>query len=232
MSQTPTDTQLPLFPLNLVLYPGMVLPLHIFEPRYQAMINQCLDERKPFGVVLIADGTAEGETAARPFSIGTTARIVQVQRMAEGRMNIWTVGETRFNLLDYDLTADSYLLGQVEYLEEVSPDAVILQDTMNTLSDLFDTYVNLLIKLNDEDPEDLEYELANDPNTLSYQVAAALNIASAEKQKLLEMDQAQDRLNLEVKILEREIDLLNDMLRSQTANKTQELPWGGEVNLN
>src|SRR5260370_9109547 len=80
---------LPLFPLDLVLLPGVPLPLHVFEPRYKEMIGECLDEKKPFGVVRASsDGVAE---------IGCTAEIVEVtKRYADGRMDILTPGVERF----------------------------------------------------------------------------------------------------------------------------------------
>ncbi|HQF70729.1 MAG TPA: LON peptidase substrate-binding domain-containing protein, partial [Promineifilum sp.] len=67
--------ELPLFPLNLVLFPGMPLPLHIFEERYKEMVADCLRENRPFGVVLIAEGRAEGGAPARPHVVGCTAEI-------------------------------------------------------------------------------------------------------------------------------------------------------------
>ncbi|MEZ4622859.1 MAG: LON peptidase substrate-binding domain-containing protein [Caldilineaceae bacterium] len=89
---------LPLFPLkNVVLFPGMVLPLHIFEPRYREMINRCIDEQLPFGVVLIEEGTEIGE-AATPHRIGTGAKIIRVERLEDGRMNITALGTERFQI--------------------------------------------------------------------------------------------------------------------------------------
>jgi len=88
---------LPLFPLNMVLFPGQLLPLHIFEPRYRVLVEECLSARLAFGVVLIREGQEAGEQAAS-FDVGTTARISQVERLPDGRMNIMSVGETRFKV--------------------------------------------------------------------------------------------------------------------------------------
>ncbi len=90
-------TALPLFPLRTVLFPGQLLPLHIFEPRYRLLIEECLAGQLAFGVVLIREGHEVGETAT-PFDVGTTARIGQVERLPDGRMNILCVGEARFKL--------------------------------------------------------------------------------------------------------------------------------------
>lgn len=104
--------KLPLFPLRVVLFPGMTLPLHIFEPRYREMINLCLDTERPFGVVLIRSGVEVG-VAAEPYPIGTSARLVGVERLPDGRMNIETVGDQRFRILAVHHEA-SYLTGTVE----------------------------------------------------------------------------------------------------------------------
>jgi Lon protease-like protein len=83
--------EIPLFPLNTVLFPGMPLPLHIFEDRYKGMINQSIQEATPFGVVLIREGAEVGDTAI-PYDVGTSAFVTQVERLPDGRMNINTVG--------------------------------------------------------------------------------------------------------------------------------------------
>ena len=106
--------RLPLFPLRTVLFPGMALPLHIFEERYRLMIGRCMEERSPFGVVLIRSGEEVG-AAAEPHDIGTTARIASVQRLEDGRMNLVALGEQRFRILQLD-NSGPYLAGDVEYL--------------------------------------------------------------------------------------------------------------------
>ena len=106
-------SELPLFPLNMVLFPGMPLPLHIFEERYKAMIGDCLEREEPFGIVLIKEGQEVGDPAD-PFRIGTTARIVQSERLQEGRMNILTTGESRFELVEITQRVP-HLVAQVKY---------------------------------------------------------------------------------------------------------------------
>ena len=96
---SPDLVELPLFPLNLVLFPGMRLPLHIFEERYKTMIGECIDSNSPFGVLLIKEGAEAGGTA-EPFRVGTTARITQNTQLDGGRLNILTIGEKRFQLIE------------------------------------------------------------------------------------------------------------------------------------
>src|ERR1035437_897137 len=97
--------ELPLFPLNVVLFPGQTLPLHIFEPRYRTMIQRCIEQGQPFGVVLAR------EEDASPYTIGTAARITQIERLPDGRMNILTVGVERFILQNVYEGEDEYLIG-------------------------------------------------------------------------------------------------------------------------
>src|SRR5436190_23708479 len=107
---------IPLFPLSEVLFPGMMLPLHIFEPRYRVMMKHCIDGKLPFGVVLITRGSAESPRAEF-FSVGTTARITRVQQVEDGRLYIATVGEQRFRIIE-TLEDQPYLQGKVEMIPE------------------------------------------------------------------------------------------------------------------
>ena len=108
--------ELPLFPLNLVLFPGMRLPLHIFEERYKAMIGECIENNSPFGVLLIKEGLEAG-SPAEPYRVGTTARITQNTQLEGGRLNILTMGERRFELIEIVKTTP-FMLGNIRYLAE------------------------------------------------------------------------------------------------------------------
>ena len=91
--------EIPLFPLNTVMFPDMPMPLHIFEDRYKLMIKTCIEEKRPFGIVLIREGTAENGPLATPHDIGCTVEITQVQTMEDGRMLIMVIGQERFRIL-------------------------------------------------------------------------------------------------------------------------------------
>lgn len=110
--------ELPLFPLHSVLCPGIALPLHIFEPRYREMVGHCLETGSPFGVVLIRDGREVGPLAGHIAEVGTTAAIRQAGRYPDGRLDIVTVGETRFRIVSVDSASQAYLVGTVEELDE------------------------------------------------------------------------------------------------------------------
>src|SRR5438045_824148 len=104
--------ELALFPLNTVLFPGQKLPLHIFEQRYRQMIGRCLDERLPFGIVLIAEGNEVGGSAtAHP--VGMMVEITDVNRLADGRMNLVVEGKERFQIQEI-LQQQPYMTARIQ----------------------------------------------------------------------------------------------------------------------
>src|SRR5689334_13779958 len=111
-------TELPLFPLHSVLFPGVALPLHIFEGRYRSMVGHCISAGEPFGVVLIRDGLEVGDAPVSLAEIGTTAIIRQAGRYPDGRMDIVTVGGRRFRIEELHEDREPYLVGEVEILDE------------------------------------------------------------------------------------------------------------------
>src|SRR5436309_15818817 len=110
---------LPLFPLSAVLFPGNVLPLHIFEERYKLLVRRCRDSDGKMGIVAIRKGEEVGETA-EPHDVGTLARITRIDALSEGRINLAVVGERRFRIsrLDRD---EPYLRGQVDLISDDAP---------------------------------------------------------------------------------------------------------------
>jgi Lon protease-like protein len=136
-----------LFPLQSVLFPGMRMPLHIFEERYKVMIRECIEEDAPFGVLLIRVG-AEVGGAAVPHGVGTTARINQVEYLDDGRMNIFAIGERRFRVVELH-TTQAYLSGEVEIVES-EPDSAAARAMMPQAYDLFNDYFKLYLALSDQ----------------------------------------------------------------------------------
>ena len=90
--------RLRLFPLNTVLFPGAILNLHVFEPRYHQMISECLDSNEAFGVVLIREGAEAGDADVMPHEVGTTAEICDVTPLPAGRFYVSTTGRRRFRI--------------------------------------------------------------------------------------------------------------------------------------
>lgn len=193
--------ELPLFPLkNVVLFPGMALPLHIFEMRYREMINRCIDEGLPFGVVLIQEGNEVGATA-KPHMVGTTARIGQVQRLDDGRMNITALGVQRFRILEFD-HSHSYLSATVRHFPVVNGGTKQAMELAQIVRPRIVEYVDLLGQASGQQ---LQIDvLPEDPTALAFLVAIALQVNPAVKQKLLECVGVPEMLISEANLLLRE----------------------------
>ena len=204
--------ELPLFPLNTVLFPGMPLPLHIFEPRYREMIGFCSETEKPFGVVLIREGSEVGEPAT-PFDVGTLARIVGLDRMQDGRMNIVTVGTRRFRLVSYSAEKKSYMVGDVEPLPD-DPDAPSRSaGLVDEVASLARRYVAMVQAALEQDLVPLQ--LPDSAEEMSYVVGGSLRVHNPERQRLLETTSTAQRLELEKAILAREIGTLDGFLQQR-----------------
>src|SRR4029077_16917331 len=163
--------RIPLFPLNVVLFPGEELPLHIFEPRYRRMVRECLDGRSPFGLLLAMD---DGVTR-----VGCTAEILEVvKRYPDGRMDIVTVGRDPFRIVEL-FTEDSLLEGQIDYLED--REAPVEPKCKCKLIEEYETCHTLLFN---SLPRNLDEGLEGE---LSYAVASTLPIDLLCKQQILEL---------------------------------------------
>jgi uncharacterized protein len=198
--------RLPIFPLGAVLFPGLVLPLHVFEERYRLLVRDLLggDEPYRFGVVSIELGHEVGPGAARRLaSVGCTAEVHDVQRHEDGRYDLVTTGERRFRVEDVDESLP-YLQADVTMLpEEDGPGAA---GAVAPVSGLFRRYCERLVEHGAE-VTDLE-ELPGEPLALSYLVAASLVLDRSDKQRLLRAEHAAARLRLEYQLLRRENLLL------------------------
>ena len=197
---------LPLFPLNVVLFPGMALPLHIFEERYKAMIGDCIEHEKPFGVVLIKSGKEVGGPA-EPFSTGTTARVVKVERLEEGRMYILATGEHRFETEEVTKTTP-HLEGRIRFLEEEpgeTPD-----EAMAEFREEYGAYIKNLSSL--AGGWTSQPVTPQDPVTLSYSAAANLDMHLHERQAVLEAPTAGKRLERLLPIIRRVNTVLEEAL--------------------
>lgn len=203
--------QLPLFPLNVVLFPGMVLPLYIFEPRYREMIGRCLEEKSPFGVALIREGSEVGE-AAVPYKVGTAARILRTQNESDGRMRITVVGTQRFRIEQLD-TSHSYLSATVVPLPVTGGGTKLAAELMQRLRPKITDYVDVLARASNQQIS-LD-RLPQDPKTLAFLVAIALQINNDEKQALLELPGVPEMLARENALLAREVLLLRHMADTQ-----------------
>jgi Lon protease-like protein len=204
--------------LGTVLFPGLVLPLHIFEERYRTLVRELVaatgDGPHEFGVVTLRRGLevqqpAEGDTAPAPvtapqlYDVGCTAELRQVTELPDGRFDIVTVGRRRFKVVSIESGASPYLTAEVEWL----PDDAVGDDVADRLAArvlaAFRTYLSLL-----RPDSDVLDQVPDDPTVLSHLVAASAQLTTDERHLLLAAPDTATRLRTELKLLTREAGLL------------------------
>ena len=198
---------LPLFPLNVVLFPSGFLPLHIFEERYKLMIRRCLDSDSEFGVVLIREGVEVGGTA-EPHAVGTVARIVDVKRADDGRMNIMVTGRDRFRI-ETVIHREPYMEGTVTALDDdgaETPGADLLADMRQAVAE----QIRLLHGLRGGWVR--EPKTPQDPADLSWLVCTLLQAGNDVKQALLEEPSTAARLRAQLPLLRSNAAVLRERL--------------------
>lgn len=186
-SASESTAEIPLFPLNTVLFPGGPLPLRIFEPRYVDMVRYCMRERAPFGVVLIRAGVEAGGEVTRTAEVGTSARIVDFFQMPDGLLGITCLGERKFRVVDRRVQSDGLNMGTVEW---AAPERA---------ADLPSEYVHLAQLLKKVLPElgDMYQSVPkhfDDAGWVSARLAEILPVNLAEKQTCLELEDPLQRL--------------------------------------
>ena len=199
--------ELPLFPLDVVLFPGEELPLHIFEPRYRLMINECYEHKKPFGVILVRPESEHLKEI--PYSVGTMAEIEIFDRLEDGRMNLIARGLQRFRILDQH-RQKPYLSGLVEVYEDRAEQDQDLTTDARQARELFNSYLQNLLEVVGK--EDIEFNLPTAPEELSHFIAYFLDVRNERKQQLLELTSTAQRLEEEIDILRNEVPVMRQML--------------------
>jgi uncharacterized protein len=203
---------LPLFPLSTVLFPGMRLPLHVFEERYRTLVAELLDGPEPrqFGVIAIRSGREVGASGvAALHEVGCVAVVRQVAAHADGRYDLQTVGTERFRLASIDRSRP-YLRGEVELLPDgvaepgAAEGAAVV--VVRQVQAGFRAYLNALA---DQGGGVISVaDLPDEPVLLSYVIGAAMIIDLPERQSLLAAPDALSRLRLERSLLVRETAML------------------------
>jgi Lon protease-like protein len=212
---------LPLFPLTTVLFPGMRLPLHIFEPRYRQLVADLLEQPEPrqFGVIAIRKGRETGvDGITALYDVGCVAAVRQVDPREDGRFDLLTVGAQRFRLHRMDRSRP-YFQGEVELLAEETGDAAAAAYATRRVQAAFRGYLNALA---DRGGGVISVaDLPDDPLLLSYVVGAATIIDLPERQSLLAAPDAVTRLRAERALLARE----TGMLRATTSRPAPDFKY-------
>jgi Lon protease-like protein len=151
--------ELPLFPLNTVLCPGIALPLHVFEDRYRALVRHCLETTSPFGIVLIREGREVGPGATSLRGVGTIAEIRDAGRHDDGRFDLLVVGTRRFGIRRLVEAPRPYLVADVDILDETVGDATTAERLAGAATRRFVTYLELLQPRSGETSEEIDVRI-------------------------------------------------------------------------
>jgi Lon protease-like protein len=179
---------IPLFPLNVVLFPDGPLPLRIFETRYYDMVRRCMREGRGFGVVLIREGREVGLSDTDIYDVGTMAEITDFHQLSDGLLGLSCVGRQRFRIIERSRQSDGLNLGEVEWLSPqrslpVPPRHARLSKLLSTvLPQLGEVYANIEMRL-------------DDAAWVGHRLAEILPIPLADKQHYLEIDDPVERLD-------------------------------------
>ncbi|MCG6493125.1 LON peptidase substrate-binding domain-containing protein [Kitasatospora sp. A2-31] len=221
--------RLPLFPLNTVLYPGLVLPLNVFEERYRRLVADLLalpeDQPRRFGILAIRDGrevapvraddgpagpldglgTVTGDPLEAMYHVGCVADLASAQEQPDGRYELLVTGTTRFRLRSVD-TGGPYLVGEIEPIEEQPGEGA--GALAAGVERAFRTYQKRLAGAREASTVGHQ-QLPDDPQVLSYLVAAASVLGTPVKQELLACPDTAQRLRTELELLRRETSVLS-----------------------
>jgi ATP-dependent Lon protease len=185
--------ELPIFPLAVVLFPGVPLPLHIFEPRYRQMLNDIRVNNNLFGVSYFDASTSPQEVPPAGH-IGCVAEVSETQTLPDGRSNILTVGVIRYRIEEYIERGDPYLVARVSFFEDEEEDDELLRNSSREVAAAFTRIARAVRIINDERPN-LPDISDTEPQQLSFLVAAAMEVDTDLKQELLEMRSTSERLS-------------------------------------
>ena len=203
------ERDLPLFPLNTVLFPGANLPLQIFEERYKKMMSDIAVEDHCFGVVLIREGREVGQYAT-PHDVGTVAEVVETAPLGQGRIYVVGQGIQRFRVqsLSYD---EPYLMGRVTILDPLVDDTTqeIVQESM----DVLEAYTRAMMRL--QGGWVREVEVPDEPSDLSDALITILRAGRRTKQRFLEMDSLQERLTGAATLIRRDMERIQAEIREK-----------------
>ena len=192
-----------LFPLqSLVLFPGMELPLIVFEPRYHQLTRECVDSGEPFGVLLLRQGSEAGDPNAEPHDVGTMARIEDVTTLEDGRLSVQAIGEGRFRVQTLSRSLP-YLSAQVDLIEEQEEgeiDPTLVDQTRERAGNV----VRALMSRRGGWLRDVP--MPEGPAELSYVVAQMFQGNPAAQQNLLELPTVTERLEKESAMLKDVLD--------------------------
>lgn len=209
---------LPLFPLPLVALPNEFLPLHIFEERYRQMLKDVEGGRNIFGITFFDPETSFIDKPALE-TVGCAVEIRQSETLPDGRSNILTLGLVRYKLIDYVDSDEPYLVGDIEFFEDVPEDKSRLEPLAGDVFDLFERMAKAAFKMGGGRGRFPEIQ-RTDPETLSFLIAAAFNFDNDKKYSLLKLTSTGERLGQLKEILDQTVLQMEQSADIQTVSRT------------
>jgi ATP-dependent Lon protease len=186
--------ELPLFPLPVVLFPGMPMPLHIFEPRYRKMLSDIRAGDNLFGLSYFDAASSSSREIPPAGHIGCVAEVTETQSLPDGRSNVLTVGVIRYQVEDYVERDDPYLVVRVNFFEDEEEASQKVLTSSRDVAAMFMRVANSIRVINDE-RGNLPDITDTEPQRLSFLVAAAMELEAETKQELLELRSTSERLD-------------------------------------
>lgn len=210
--------RIPLFPLPLVMLPGEMLPLHIFEERYRKMLKDVEADNHLFGITLFEPSEP---TAERPVegTIGCVAEVREVETLPDGRSNILVLGLARYRLVDYVDAAEPYLVGDVEFFEDEKDESRETEALADEVFELFGRMANAAFKMSGSRGSLPELK-RSDPEPMSFLITAAFNFDNDKKYNLLEMTSTDERLRHLRRILIKTVAQTEETADIQAASRS------------
>ncbi len=217
---------LPIFPLPLVLFPGVTIPLHIFEPRYRRMLADCLERDRRFGIVFLAEGTSE-ESLGVGGDVGCVARVESHNELADGRSNITVAGRERFTLRALVASPLPYRVGMVMPYEDSSEPVELLEPLATRVRERFDRIARAARTISDD--ADAIPDLPDDPALLAFRVVSFIDLKVDERRRLLASTSPAERLRTVDGVLAPAVEPIEQRAITHERSKTN--GHGGVANL-
>ena len=209
---------LSIFPLPVVLLPGELLPLHIFEPRYRKMLKDIELDNNLFGLSYYNPG-ASGSSRPEAGSLGCIAELREIQPLEDGRSNILTIGGIRYRLQGYLESNEPYFIGEISVFEDYESDQEILQPLADEVYSIFKRITQAAHKISGERTSLPEIPQA-EPQMLSFLISAAFSLPIETKYALLETRSTIERLERLQKILKQAVEKIEESAEINKAAKT------------
>ena len=211
-------TQLPLFPLPLVLMPFEMLPLHIFEPRYQELLKEVQLGKNILGISLFQPKESYDEKP-EIGSVGCATEIVESQMLEDGRSNILTSGVIRYRLIDLVDTEKQYFVGEIEFFEDQKEDETVLEKHADEVFQLFERVAKAAHSLSGGGGQFPEIPRV-EPEKLSFLVGAAFNLETDLKYEFIEMRSTSKRLKRLKGILRKSVSEIEESAMINKISRT------------